>query len=149
MPAKAILHFFLFRLMKMKKRKKMSKRQQKQCQGKLGIRSLIKSKLGLVSFTISSNGERSPSGICYIDDSCAGFLTVVMSKNTSQISQLSSGVAGLHPAPFIPLSVLLLQDPLPDSVAQHLHQQAEEEREAGKPKRTRPSDRQQTWCFIE
>lgn len=135
----------------MKKRKKMSKRQQKQCQGKLGIRSPIKSKFGLVSFTRSSNGERSPSRSCYIDDSCAvvSVLIVVMSKNAFRISQLSSGVASLHPAPFIPLSVLLRQDPLPDSVAQHLHQQAEEEREAGKPKRTRPTDRQQTWCLSE
>lgn len=42
------------------------------------------------------------------------------------------------------LSPMLLQDPLPNGVAQHLHQQAEEEREAGRPKRTRPSDRQET-----
>lgn len=74
---------------------------------------------------------------------------VVTPKNTSLQSQLSSGVASPHPAPFIPLSVLLLQDPHPDRVAQHLHQQTEGEREAGKPKRTRPLDRQQTRCLSE
>lgn len=45
---------------------------------------------------------------------------------------------------FLPPSPLLLQDPLPKCVAQLLHQQEEEEREAGRPERTRPPDRQET-----
>lgn len=64
-------------------------------------------------------------------------------------SELSFGVSSLcHPS--LPLgpaafplyfSVPLLQDPLAHGIPQRLHQQAEEEREAGRPRRTRQETR--------